>query len=179
MQVSAKFSEQHLFPGSEVQLDISAAPHSLCAVSAVDKSTSFMAKPGNKLDMDQVFQDLSHFPIDANAVPLQSDPWEYCAKSEFTEQNLVVCCKNEAVNCGTSVSEQNGTMVKCQTCILEGLGLHFGRCTGGFSWFSSVLLIHIQSFLGSSHVYAFDTASLNSLQNFSLPLLCYLISDHK
>lgn len=82
LQVSATFSEQRQFPGSEAQLEILAAPHSLCALSAVDKSTSFLAKSGNKLDMERVFQELSRFPIDAKSAPLQSDPQEYCAKSE-------------------------------------------------------------------------------------------------
>lgn len=83
LQVSATFSENRQFPGSEAQLEITAAPQSLCALSAVDKSTSFLAKPGNKVDMERVFQELSRFPIDANSAPLQSDPWEYCAKSEL------------------------------------------------------------------------------------------------
>ena len=77
------FTEQRQFPGSEAQLQISAAPHSLCALSAVDKSTSLLTKPGSKVDMDRVFQDLARFPIDTNSPPLQSDPWEYCAKSKL------------------------------------------------------------------------------------------------
>jgi hypothetical protein len=88
LQVSAMFSEQRQFPGSEAQLQISAAPHSLCALSAVDKSTSLLAKPGSKVDMDRVFQDLARFPIDTNSPPLQSDPWEYCAKSKLMDRML-------------------------------------------------------------------------------------------
>lgn len=88
MKVHATFSEQRQFPGSEAQLEITAAPHSLCALSVVDKSTSFMTKSGNKVDMERVFQELSRFPIDANSAPLQSDPWEYCAKSEFQDSSI-------------------------------------------------------------------------------------------
>jgi hypothetical protein len=87
LQVIATFSEHRQFPGSEAQLDISAAPYSLCAVSAVDKSISFLGKPGSKLDVDRMFQDLSRFAIDANSAPLQTDPWEYCAKSELSNMS--------------------------------------------------------------------------------------------
>jgi hypothetical protein len=91
LQVSATFSEQRKFPGSEAELQISAAPRSLCALSAVDKSASFLTKPGSKVDMDRVFQDLARFPVDTNSAPLQSDPWEYCAKSELI--NKMSCHK--------------------------------------------------------------------------------------
>jgi hypothetical protein len=77
---SAKSSEQRKFPGSEAQLQISAAPNSLCALSAVDKSTNLLAKPGSRVDMDRVFQDLARFPINTNNPPLQSDPWKYVQK---------------------------------------------------------------------------------------------------
>ena len=77
------FSEQRQFPGSEAQLEVSASPHSLCALSAVDKSTSLLTKPGSKVDIDLVFQDLARFPIDTNSPPLQGDTWEYCAKSKL------------------------------------------------------------------------------------------------
>jgi hypothetical protein len=86
LQVSAAFSEQRQFPGSEAHLDISAAPHSLCALSAVDKSTSFLGKAGGKVDMDRVFQHLARFPIDTNSAPLQRDTWEYCSKSELIDK---------------------------------------------------------------------------------------------
>jgi hypothetical protein len=81
------FSERRQFPGSEAQLEISAAPHSLCALSAVDKSITFLGKPGGKLDVERTFQDLSRFAIDANSPPLQTDPWEYCAKSELSNKS--------------------------------------------------------------------------------------------
>ena len=90
LQVSAAFSEQRQFPGSEAQLEVSAAPHSLCALSAVDKSTSLLTKPGNKVDIDRVFQDLARFPIDTNSPPLQSDTWEYCAKSKLIYRTFKV-----------------------------------------------------------------------------------------
>jgi hypothetical protein len=86
LQVSARFSELRQFPGSEAQLEISAAPHSLCALSAVDKSITFLEKTGSRLDVDRMFQDLSRFAIDANSAPLQTDPWEYCARSELNNK---------------------------------------------------------------------------------------------
>ena len=85
-QVTASFSEQRMYPGSEAELQISSAPLSLCALTAVDKSTSFLSKRTNRVDMDRVFQDLARFPIDANSSPLQSDHWDYCAKSEFIKK---------------------------------------------------------------------------------------------
>jgi len=90
LQVRATFSEQRQFPGSEAQLEISAAPHSLCALSAVDKSTNLLAKPGSEVDIDRVFQDLARFPIDTNSPPLQSDNWEYCAKSKLIYRTFKV-----------------------------------------------------------------------------------------
>ncbi|PSN55938.1 Pregnancy zone protein [Blattella germanica] len=63
-------------------IKISAAPNSLCALTAVDKSTSLLSKHSSKVDMDRVFQDLSRFPIEVNSGPIQSDPWEYCVKSQ-------------------------------------------------------------------------------------------------
>ncbi|PNF16410.1 Murinoglobulin-1 [Cryptotermes secundus] len=97
-KVVAKFSEHRQFPGSETLLEISASPHSLCAVSAVDKSISFLGKPGSKLDVDRMFQDLSRFAIDANSAPLQTDPWEYCAKKAQGREDVTSMAGTEEVS---------------------------------------------------------------------------------
>ncbi|XP_069700318.1 alpha-1-inhibitor 3-like isoform X2 [Periplaneta americana] len=97
-KVYATFSEKRQYPGSEAQMKISAMPRSLCALLAVDKSTSLLAKPGNKMDMDRVFQDISRFRIDTNSAPLQSDPWEYCAKKARGRENSTTLAGTEDEN---------------------------------------------------------------------------------
>ncbi|KAM3913954.1 alpha-2-macroglobulin-like [Leptodactylus fuscus] len=60
-KVSAGFSPHEVLPGSDVSLQVGAAPGSLCGLRVVDQSVMLM-KPGEELTADKVF-DLFHSDI--------------------------------------------------------------------------------------------------------------------
>ncbi|KAM9112666.1 alpha-2-macroglobulin-like protein 1 [Pangshura tecta] len=60
-KVKLAFSQNRALPGSELQLQVQAAPGSLCAVRAVDQSVLLM-KPEAELSVDTVYNLLPDFP---------------------------------------------------------------------------------------------------------------------
>ncbi|XP_073181608.1 alpha-2-macroglobulin-like protein 1 [Lepidochelys kempii] len=60
-KVKLAFSQDRALPGSELQLQVQAAPGSLCAVHAVDQSVLLM-KPQAELSVDTVYNLLPRFP---------------------------------------------------------------------------------------------------------------------
>ncbi|KAM9112850.1 alpha-2-macroglobulin-like protein 1 [Pangshura tecta] len=60
-KVKLAFSQDRALPGSELQLQVQAAPGSLCAVRAVDQSVLLM-KPEAELSVDTVYNLLPDFP---------------------------------------------------------------------------------------------------------------------
>ncbi|XP_026166070.1 LOW QUALITY PROTEIN: alpha-2-macroglobulin-like [Mastacembelus armatus] len=53
-KVSLEFSPSSAVPGEHVTMTLTAEPHSLCGVSAVDRSV-FIKEPGKSLDADKIF----------------------------------------------------------------------------------------------------------------------------
>ncbi|XP_071446763.1 murinoglobulin-1-like isoform X2 [Hetaerina americana] len=86
-EVQTEWSDTTLYPGSESKFKIMASPMSLCAVTAVDKSVSFLGKRNN-VDKESIFQSLEQYQIDAMSPPRQADDWEYCEKKR--EENKAV-----------------------------------------------------------------------------------------
>nr|CAD7413816.1 unnamed protein product [Timema poppensis] len=82
-KVKASFQNDQGTPGSRASLHITASPHSLCAVAAVDESTNFLAA-SSALDSEWVFRELAHFHIDPSSGPRQKDVWDYCSKKTQT-----------------------------------------------------------------------------------------------
>nr|CAD7450571.1 unnamed protein product [Timema bartmani] len=78
-QVKASFQNHEGTPGSRASLHVTASPHSLCAVAAVDESTNFLAA-SSALDSERVFRELAHFHIDPSSGPRQKDVWDYCSR---------------------------------------------------------------------------------------------------
>jgi len=68
-------------PGTTTRYHVEAAPWSLCGISAVDKSTRFLAgsAKANLIDADQTFEQLKRFQI-------ESEPhiwsWTHCKGTE-------------------------------------------------------------------------------------------------
>lgn len=52
-QVSLEFTPSSAVPGEKTNMQVTALPHSLCGVSAIDKSV-LIEEPGNILDADKV-----------------------------------------------------------------------------------------------------------------------------
>ncbi|RLU16697.1 hypothetical protein DMN91_010765 [Ooceraea biroi] len=72
-------------PGTATQYHVEAAPWSLCGISAVDKSTRFLAgSKANLIDADQTFEQLKRFQI-------ESEPhiwsWTHCKATTQQERN--------------------------------------------------------------------------------------------
>ncbi|CAG2055234.1 unnamed protein product, partial [Timema podura] len=78
-KVKASFQNHEGTPGSRASLHVTASPHSLCAVAAVDESTNFLAA-SSALDSERVFRELAHFHIDPSSGPRQKDVWDYCSR---------------------------------------------------------------------------------------------------
>ena len=53
-QVDLKLGKQRAEVGEKISLAIQSAENSLCALSAVDKSVTFLGKKQNSLDLDKV-----------------------------------------------------------------------------------------------------------------------------
>ncbi|XP_066592787.1 alpha-2-macroglobulin-like protein 1 isoform X2 [Prorops nasuta] len=62
-------------PGSASQYHVEAAPWSVCGISAVDKSTLFLAK-SNLVNGDQAFDQLKRFHPSSESRPIW--PWSHC-----------------------------------------------------------------------------------------------------
>uniref|UniRef100_A0A8C8S4T2 Alpha-2-macroglobulin bait region domain-containing protein n=1 Tax=Pelusios castaneus TaxID=367368 RepID=A0A8C8S4T2_9SAUR len=60
-KVKLAFSQDRALPGSKLQLQVQAAPGSLCAIRAVDQSVLLM-KPEAELSINTVYNLLPHFP---------------------------------------------------------------------------------------------------------------------
>ncbi|XP_012532021.1 alpha-2-macroglobulin-like protein 1 [Monomorium pharaonis] len=64
-------------PGTATQYHVEAAPWSLCGISAVDKSTRFLAgAKANLIDADQTFAQLKRFHIEPEPRPIWT--WTHC-----------------------------------------------------------------------------------------------------
>jgi len=64
-------------PGTVTQYHVEAAPWSLCGISAVDKSTRFLAgAKANLIDADQTFAQLKRFHIEPEPRPIWT--WTHC-----------------------------------------------------------------------------------------------------
>ncbi|XP_049788379.1 murinoglobulin-1-like isoform X1 [Schistocerca cancellata] len=93
--VHSVFSQSQQLPGADAILTVHAAPRSLCALSAVDKRTSFIAS-SDSLNADRIFRELSKFHIDGSSIPRQHDDWEYCSKkNEETPDSATVASNME------------------------------------------------------------------------------------
>ncbi|XP_020295682.1 alpha-2-macroglobulin-like protein 1 isoform X2 [Pseudomyrmex gracilis] len=57
-------------PGTPTQYHVEAGPWSLCGISAVDKSTSFLGSKANLVDADQTFEQLKRFHIESQPRPI-------------------------------------------------------------------------------------------------------------
>ncbi|XP_043935091.1 alpha-2-macroglobulin-like protein 1 [Protopterus annectens] len=73
-KVSLQFSNPEVLPGSNVSLSIQAAPNSLCALRAIDKSI-FLLKPEMEITADFVYSILK--PQEFSGYPLQVDEFFY------------------------------------------------------------------------------------------------------
>ncbi|XP_046398811.1 alpha-2-macroglobulin-like protein 1 isoform X2 [Ischnura elegans] len=83
-EVQAEWSDSSLYPGSEASFKIKASPESLCAITAVDKSITFLGKQNN-INRESVFSRLEQYEIDDNSPPRQTDDMEYCKKKAEEE----------------------------------------------------------------------------------------------
>lgn len=90
-------------PGTATQYHVEAAPWSLCGISAVDKSTRFLAgAKTNLIDADQTFAQLKRFHIEPEPRPIWT--WTHCKgmqnaiqiikHNNFKGRNLSVNQKN-------------------------------------------------------------------------------------
>ncbi|XP_011696887.1 PREDICTED: alpha-2-macroglobulin-like protein 1 isoform X2 [Wasmannia auropunctata] len=71
-------------PGTATQYHVEAAPWSLCGISAVDKSTRFLAGTKvNLIDADETFAQLKRFHIEPESRPIWS--WTHCKVSTTEE----------------------------------------------------------------------------------------------
>uniref|UniRef100_A0AAZ1XJ26 Alpha-2-macroglobulin bait region domain-containing protein n=2 Tax=Oreochromis aureus TaxID=47969 RepID=A0AAZ1XJ26_OREAU len=74
-KVSVEFSPSSAVPGEETNMQVTALPHSLCGVSAIDKSV-LIKEPGKTLDADKIF-DL--FPLKkSSGIPYEVDDATEC-----------------------------------------------------------------------------------------------------
>ncbi|KAG8221831.1 hypothetical protein J437_LFUL003465, partial [Ladona fulva] len=80
-KVNSKWSDSTLYPGSKTKFTVEATPESLCALTAVDKSVTFLGT-GNKVDISSIFKEIERFRIDASSSPRQADDWTYCEKKK-------------------------------------------------------------------------------------------------
>nr|XP_056704308.1 alpha-2-macroglobulin-like protein 1 [Euleptes europaea] len=65
-QVSVGFSKEEDLPGSEVSLQVEAAPGALCSLQALDKSVILQGEINNMLDLDKLY--LSHNYEDSDTI---------------------------------------------------------------------------------------------------------------
>ncbi|XP_011171215.1 alpha-2-macroglobulin-like protein 1 isoform X3 [Solenopsis invicta] len=73
-------------PGTATQYHVEAAPWSLCGISAVDKSTRFLAgAKTNLIDADQTFAQLKRFHIEPESRPIWT--WTHCKVTSQEETN--------------------------------------------------------------------------------------------
>ncbi|XP_067001260.2 alpha-2-macroglobulin-like protein 1 [Anabrus simplex] len=100
-KVKAKFVEKQQHPGAEVSLQVEAAPKSLCAITAVDKSTHFLST-SNILNTDQVFSALNPFHIEPFNMPRQADNVEYCSKKLENMKDLEPHAEESHTNPGVA-----------------------------------------------------------------------------
>ncbi|XP_011636564.2 murinoglobulin-1-like [Pogonomyrmex barbatus] len=73
-------------PGTATQYHVEAAPWSLCGISAVDKSTRFLAgAKANLIDADQIFERLKRFmePLEPEPRPIWT--WTHCKATSYEE----------------------------------------------------------------------------------------------
>uniref|UniRef100_I3K5B8 Alpha-2-macroglobulin-like n=1 Tax=Oreochromis niloticus TaxID=8128 RepID=I3K5B8_ORENI len=74
-KVSVEFSPSSAVPGEETNMQVTALPHSLCGVSAIDKSV-LIKEPGKTLDADKIF-DL--FPLKkSSGIPYEVEDATEC-----------------------------------------------------------------------------------------------------
>ncbi|KAG5319082.1 A2ML1 protein, partial [Acromyrmex heyeri] len=71
-------------PGTATQYHVEAAPWSLCGISAVDKSTRFLAgAKANLIDADQTFAQMKRFHIEPEPRPIWT--WTHCKAATHEE----------------------------------------------------------------------------------------------
>ncbi|NXG51438.1 A2ML1 protein, partial [Psilopogon haemacephalus] len=78
------FSEDRALPGSALQLQLEAAPGSLCALRALDHSV-LLLKPEAELSAELIYRALPelHHPEEVQEPPRCSDPWHYDYDSDY------------------------------------------------------------------------------------------------
>ncbi|XP_074748428.1 alpha-2-macroglobulin-like protein 1 [Strix uralensis] len=91
-EVKMAFSEDRALPGSALQLQLEAAPGSLCAVRAVDRSV-LLLKPEAKLSTETVYKVLPKFDYPRSIQdppPCPVSPWDCPIDYDFPVSPLVV-----------------------------------------------------------------------------------------
>ncbi|NXX49767.1 A2ML1 protein, partial [Tricholaema leucomelas] len=83
-KVKVAFSEDRALPGSELRLQLEAAPGSLCALRALDRSV-LLLKPEAELSAELIYKALPefHYPGEVQEPPRCSSSWDYDYDFDF------------------------------------------------------------------------------------------------
>lgn len=108
-QVDASWKKSEIYPGEEGQLEVKAAPKSLCSISAVDKSSSFLGK-SSKITKEQIFDSLKRFQLDANSAPIQAGSFDHCAHYGKIYKSIILNTKPS--RCSMNISHHPVPLTK-------------------------------------------------------------------
>ena len=77
-QVEMRWGSERRQPGEKVTLNLKGGPGSLCGLTVVDRSVTYM-RPDLQLSESNILQRLDQYHIDQYSYPSQVTPdWEYC-----------------------------------------------------------------------------------------------------
>ncbi|XP_070557715.1 alpha-2-macroglobulin-like isoform X2 [Ptychodera flava] len=82
-EVKLQFAEDETLPGASTQLEVTAAPGSLCAIGVIDKSVHLM-KTGDQLTKDKVYQTLDEYDLSKYS---NVDESTHCDDDDFLIQD--------------------------------------------------------------------------------------------
>ncbi|KAM9318614.1 alpha-2-macroglobulin-like [Pholidichthys leucotaenia] len=124
-KVSLEFSPSSAVPGEEINMQVTAQPHSLCGVSAVDKSV-LIKEPGKTLTAEKIFDLL---PVrESFNIPYQAQDQIDCL--HVRPKRYIRNTRNDAFTVFQSVGLKMATnlLIRDPDCIVyRGREYHYGR----------------------------------------------------